>query len=65
MERFVDEVFINTDRKTIQIKSYKEDCCNKCIYYFKDCDFDLDVPACIHEDRFDHNDIYFTCLDSF
>ena len=62
MERFVDEIFINSDGKVLQVKLYKQDCCKKCIYYFKNCDFDPDVPKCTYIDRFDHNDVYFTCV---
>lgn len=65
MQRFVDEIFMNSDRKVLQVKLYEQNCCKKCIYFTKSCDFDPDIPKCIHIDRFDQNDVYFICLDLF
>lgn len=56
---------MNSDRKVLQVKLYEQNCCKKCIYFTKSCDFDPDIPKCIHIDRFDQNDVYFICLDLF
>lgn len=65
MERFVDEIFINSDGKALQVKLYKQDCCKKCIYYSRNCDYDPEIPKCTYIDRHDHNDVYFRYLDLF